>query len=98
MEPPIAPGKDIHAHSQASIGIFSEDVSEVTITEEDDNSLHSWNYSSASAFNKEVIGMFKEMDAPVGSGTRSSNLTPQGGVSGAVGRAPLKAKSCCAVS
>jgi len=98
VEPPIPPGKDIHAHSQTSIGIFSEDLSDVTITEEDGNALHSWNYSSASAFNKEVIGVFKDMYAPVGSGTRSSNLTSQGGVNGAAGRAPVKGKSSCTVS
>jgi len=83
VAPPIIPGKDIHAHSQASIGFFSEDLRSIAITGEDDAALHSWNFSSASAFNKEAIGVFKEMDV-----TRRRSQVD----------APVNVGPCCAVS
>lgn len=59
IEPPFAPGRDIHTCSQRAIGHFEEDLSKVHLTEEDDEALRSWNFSSSSAFNREIIGVLK---------------------------------------
>jgi hypothetical protein len=61
--PPFAPGRDIHTCSQRAIGNFEEDLSRVYITEEDDEALRSWNFSSSIAFNREIITVLKHEES-----------------------------------
>jgi hypothetical protein len=85
VPPPFTPGKDIHAHSQAQIGQFMEDLSKITVTEDDDEVLRSWNFSSNSAFNREVMSILKQDKGSSSSSSSSSAAGGGGGSSGGVG-------------
>jgi hypothetical protein len=104
-QPPFTPGKDIHAHSQASIGQFTEDLSRINLTEEDDDALRAWNFSSNSAFNKETIGVYKEELSGGTSGTQGSSSSGGGGCgsgggasNAAGGGSGEGSSSCCEIS
>jgi hypothetical protein len=84
VPPPFTPGKDIHAHSQAQIGQFMEDLSKIAVTEEDDEALRSWNFSSNSAFNREVMSILKQDKGSSISSSRAAG-GGGGGSSGGVG-------------
>ena len=89
LAPPFAPGKDIHAHSQTSIGVFTEDLSKIHLTEEDDEALRTWNFRSNTAFNKEIIGVLKDEETRGKAG---------GGGSGGGGHGGGRGRSMCSVT
>jgi len=89
IAPPLAPGEHIYAHSQTSIGVFTEDLSKIHLTEEDDEALRTWNFRSNTAFNKEIIGVLKDEETRGKAG---------GGGSGGGGRSGGRGRGCCSVT